>query len=628
VNGGDFPGEEVEGPQVPGDLRRRSSLPRPSTPRITGPGGESARRPQLSHSTLRMRRALTALALVASFLSHPATGAPAAQARFAVRVSPEACSETLDGRVLLMLSTDDSAEPRFQITYSVKAQQVFGADVDGLAPGTDVVFDGGELGFPLEDLADLPAGEYVVQALLHRYETFDVAHGHTLKLPMDRGEGQKWNRAPGNLYSAPRKITVGDGPQRIEVLLDRVIPPIEPPQDSKYIKHIQIESKLLSDFWGRPMTLGAHVLVPEGFDEHPEARYPLAIFHGHFPADFGGFRPEPPDPDLEPEYSERFRLEGYNRIQQEEAHAFYQRWTSDDFPRFLIVELQHANPYYDDSYAVNSANLGPYGDAITYELVPAIEEAFRGIGEGWSRFLYGGSTGGWEALAAQVFYPDEYNGCFAACPDPIDFRAYCLVDLYEDDNAYWEEGPFARVLRPGHRDWLGQVDASLRDMNAYELALGSNSRSGDQFDIWQAVYSPVGDDGYPKPIWDKHTGVIDKSVAAYWRENYDLRYILERDWETLGPKLQGKLHLYCGDMDNYYLNNAVYLTEEFLESTTAPYYAGVVDYGDRAEHCWNGDQENPNAISRLRYNSMYLPRILERIEESAPEGADLTSWRY
>ena len=277
---------------------------------------------------------------------------------------------------------------------------------------------------------------------------------------------------------------------------------------------------------------------------------------------------------------------------------------------------------------MNSANVGPYGDAITYELVPFIEKKFRGLGEAWARFLYGGSTGGWEALAAQVFYPDEYNGCFAACPDPIDFRSYTLVNIYEDENAYYVDGPFQRIKRPGHRDYLGNVTATLEGYNHMELALGTKSRSGDQYDIWQAVYSPVGEDGYPKPIWDKLTGQIDREVAEHWRENYDLRHIMERDWKTLGPKLEGKIHIYCGDMDNYYLNNAVYMAEEFLESTTDPYYGGEVDYGDRAEHCWNGDQENPNHVSRLRYNWMYLPKILKRIEASAPPGADLTSWRY
>ena len=213
-------------------------------------------------------------------------------------------------------------------------------------------------------------------------------------------------------------------------------------------------------------------------------------------------------------------------------------------------------------------------------------------------------------------------------PDPIDFRAYCLVNLYQQENAYWVESDFKRTPIAGHRNWLGEVDITMAEYNHYELVLGTKGRSGDQWDIWQAVYSPQGADGYPKPIWDKRTGDIDHEVGEYWRENYDLRHILERDWKELGPKLEGKIHIYCGDMDNYYLNNAVYLMEDFLEGSTSPYYGGEVDYGDRAEHCWNGDHENGNHISRLRYNTMYVQRILERIEKAAPAGADLTSWRY
>ena len=528
-----------------------------------------------------------------------------------------------------MLSKDDSREPRFQINDGPKGQQIFGMDVDGLAPDADTIFDSSALGYPLASLADVPTGEYWVQGLLHRYETFHRADGHTVKLPMDRGEGQHWNRAPRNLYSKPRKMRIDPKSDAlIRISLDEEIPPISLPKDTKYIKHVRIQSELLSKFWGRPMHLGAVVLLPEGFDQHPEARYPLIVNHGHFPRTFSGFREEPPDPDLEPDYSERFRLRGYNRIQQEYAHKFYQEWTGPDFPRFIIIKVQHANPYYDDSYAVNSQNVGPYGDAIMYELIPFVEQKFRGIGEGWARFTYGGSTGGWEALAVQILYPDEFNGCFAACPDPIDFRAYTVVNIYEDKNAYYVEGQWKRTPRPGHRDWLGHVSATLEQTNQRELVLGTHSRSGDQWDIWEAVYSPVGPDGYPKRIWNKRTGEIDHTVAEHWRENYDLRYILERDWKTLGPKLQGKIHVYCGTMDNYYLNNAVYLMEEFLESAKNPHYDGAVDYGDRAEHCWNGDHERPNAISRLRYHQMYVDKILARIRETAPPGADLTSWRY
>jgi hypothetical protein len=376
------------------------------------------------------------------------------------------------------------------------------------------------------------------------------------------------------------------------------------------------------------MFLGAHVLLPEGFDTHPAARYPLVIDHGHFSEDLGGFREEPPDPNLKPEYSERFHWPAYNRTEQEQAHQLYKDWTAPNFPRFLLIQIQHANPFYDDSYAVNSENLGPYGDAINEELIPYIERKFRGLGQGWARFTYGGSTGGWEALGVQVLYPDFYNGCFAACPDPIDFRQYTLIDIYKDKNAYYTEGPWRRIPRPGMRNYLGHVSTTIEAMNRLELVLGDKGRSGGQWDIWQAVFSPAGADGYPKPIWDKRTGIIDPDVAAYWREHYDLGHILQRDWATIGPKLRGKIHIYVGEADNYFLNNAVYLVEDFLQSTKTPPFEGVVDYGARAEHCWNGDHTRPNAVARLRYPQMFAPKIVERILKSAPAGADLTSWRY
>ncbi|MGB2763625.1 MAG: alpha/beta hydrolase-fold protein [Candidatus Aminicenantaceae bacterium] len=549
--------------------------------------------------------------------------------QFGISISKELSKKPLDGRMLVMVSTDGSREPRFQVSDGPDTQLIFGIDVDGLQPGEDVVINSSVFGYPIRSIKEIPAGEYHVQALLHIYETFNRADGFTVKLPMDRGEGQRWNLAPGNLYSKPQKVWIDPlKDEKIQIRLDKKIPLIPAPKDTKYIKHIKIKSKLLTEFWGRPMYLGACILLPEGFDKHPEARYPLVINHGHFPYTFSGFRETPPDPNLKPQYSARFNWEGYNKTVQEYAFKFYKDWTSKGFPRMIIIEIQHANPYYDDSYAVNSANLGPYGDAITYELIPYIEKKFRGIGEGWARFLYGGSTGGWEALAAQVFYPDEYNGCFAACPDPIDFRAYTIVNIYKHKNAYYLASRWKRTFRPGQRNYLGEISSTLEDMNHRELAVGTKSRSGAQWDIWQAVYSPVGKDGYPKPIWDKLNGEIDHSVAEYWRENYDLRYILERDWGTLGPKLKGKIHIYCGDMDNYYLNNAVYLMEKFLKTTKDPYYDGVVDYGDRAEHCWNGDHKRPNAISRLRYHQMFIPKIVERIKKTAPPGADITSWQY
>lgn len=547
---------------------------------------------------------------------------------FSVTFSRSLSSQPLDGRLLLLLSTDSSAEPRFQIDDTPRSQMVFGLNVDGWNAGQTTLVDRTAYGYPIRSLNDVPPGEYTVQAVLNKYETFHRSDGKTIKLHPDMGEGQHWNISPGNLYSKPTQITIGRGGASINVELTEVIPPIKPPEDTKYIRHIRMQSQVLSKFWGRPMYIGAAVLVPEGFDEHANAHFPLIIFHDHFVPDFDNFRTTPPDPDLKPDYSERFHLAGYNRIQQEEAYKFYQQWISPNFPRVLIIKIQHANPFYDDSYAVNSANVGPYGDAIENELIPAIEKQFHGIGQGWARFVYGGSTGGWESLAVQVFYPDHYNGAFAACPDPVDFHDYMTINLYDDKNAFFLEGAHKRVLQPAMRDYLGHTLITTEENNQYELALGDHGRSGEQFDIWQAVYSPVGDDGYPKAIFDKESGDIDHAVAEYWRQHYDLESILERDWPTLGPKLAGKLHVYVGSDDTYFLNDAVYRLEDFLKSTTNPAYGGEVTYGPRAEHCWNGDPNLPNAYSRLHYNTQYMPKILERIKQTAPAGADLTSWRY
>ena len=553
--------------------------------------------------------------------------------RIAVEVTfaQERSAEPLDGRLILILSQAAEGEPRLQVTDGPGAQPVFGIDVEGWVPGSPATFTDSVFGYPVRRLGDLPPGTYRAQAILNRYQTFTRSDGHMVKLPPDRGEGQQWARKPGNLYSQVADVTVAaDGKVSLSLALTEEIPPIPDfaEQETEWIKYVRIRSDLLSDFWGTDMYLAAWVLLPMGFDDHPDARYPLAIYHGHFPASFGGFRTEPPDYSTECVYSERFSLDCYNHVQDSLSHQLYKDWTSPGFPRHLVIEVQHATPYYDDSYAVNSQAQGPWGDAIMKELVPEIERRFRGIGEGWARFTYGGSTGGWEAMAVQVFYPDDFNSAYVACPDPIDFRAYTVFNLYDDENAFYVDDPFKRTPRPGHRNWLGQIDRTIEESNHLELVLGTKSRSGGQWDIWEATYSPIGPDGYPKRIYDKVTGEIDPEVAAFWKENYDLGHILQRDWGTLGPKLAGKLHIYVGDMDNYYLNNAVYLVEDFLESTEDPHYAGEVDYGDRAEHCWNGDHAQPNAVSRLRYIQMYAPKMVQRMMESHPAGADLRSWRY
>jgi hypothetical protein len=548
---------------------------------------------------------------------------------FNVKINNNLHTENFDGRLLLLFSNNNAAEPRFQISDALSTQIVLGKNVDQWAIGATQSIAEDAYGFPKERLSQIPAGDYYVQVLLHKYETFHLKNGKVVKLPMDRGEGQHWNLAPGNIYSKPIKIHFD--PKNTEVVqltIDQIIPPIIEPTDSKYIKHIKIQSKLLTEFWGRPMYLGAHILLPEGFDTHQNVKYPLAIYHGHFPSDISGFSTTPPNPNLIPDTSARFNITGYNKIQEEEAYQFYKQWTGPNFPRVLAIEIQHATPYYDDSYAVNSANMGPYGDAITYELIPEIEKQFRGIGQGWARFTYGGSTGGWEALAVQVFYPNEYNGAYAACPDPIDFNHYTTINIYKDENAYYAKSDFKDLARPSHRNYLGHINSTIKETNQRELALGTHSRSGDQYDVWEAVFSPMGEDGYPKRIFDKHSGTIDKSVAAYWKENYDLAHIIKRDWPKIGEQLKGKIHLYVGDMDNYYLNNAVYTAEDMLKQLKNPSCNCVIDYGDRAEHCWNGDHTQPNYISRLRYHQMFISKWAQEVKTRAPKGVDLKSWLY
>lgn len=576
---------------------------------------------------LRRLLACATTCLTLGLCPGPAAATPA----FSITLPAAYQGGSQDGRLLLVLAPKEQSpesEPRNLVAWDGTAIPFFGTDVNGWTPGTARVVDAKAFGFPVSSLGDLPAGEYRVQAVLNRYETFHLADGRVLQLPPDRGEGQHWNAKPGNLYSKPLLLRL-DPTQRgtVKLALTEEIPPVAAFQETKYVKHVRIRSERLSKFWGRDVFLGAFVTLPWGFDEHPDAHYPLVINHGHFPDGHGEWRETPPDPDLKPDYSARFKLAGYNRIQQQLGWELYQAWTGKGFPRVLMVEIQHPTPWYDDSYAVNSANNGPYGDAIQYELLPEIERRFRGIGQGWARFMFGGSTGGWEALAVQMFYPDEYNGAWVACPDPIDFHHYLTVDLYNDRNAYFMPNRFKRTPRPAHRDWLGHVDTTMEENNHWELALGTRGRSGDQFDVWESVYSPPGPDGYPRRVWDRFTGEIDPVTVAYWRDHYDLAHILQRDWATLGPKLRGKLRIYVGDMDNYFLNNAVYGVEAFLKSANPPADA-VVDYGDRDEHCWNGDHTRSNAYSRLRYPQMVLPWTVERMLMTAPPGADTRSWRY
>ena len=510
--------------------------------------------------------------------------------RFEISFPEAALTEPITGRVFVMLSRSNQREPRFQVGRT--GAPFFGRDVEQLSPGEVAVIDATDLGSPVESLADLPVGTYYVQAMVNVYSEFRRADGHVVWMHDDRWEGQDWPRSPGNLYSDVREVEID--PSRggvVSLETDHVIPEIAPPADTAWVKRFKFESPSLTEFWGRPIYLGATVLLPTGYDEST-TRYPVLYNQGHFSLRAPlGFEP---------------------------GNELHDEWVRDDFPRMIVVTFQHPNPYFDDSYAVNSVNLGPYGDALIQELIPEVERRFRVIGEPWARLLSGGSTGGWEALALQIFHPDFFGGTWAYCPDPVTFSNVEGIDVYNDQNAFYKQHEWRRVPTPNTRETDGQIRLTSRQRNHFELVNGTRGRSGEQIDIWSAVFGPLGDDGYFEPLFDKMTGAIDPEVAEYWRDNYDLLHYLRRNWPQVGPKLVGKLRVYTGTMDNFYLDVAVRELDTWMQTTIDPHYPGFFMYGEGKGHCWQGPVTTAERIEEMARH------ILQR----KPPDATTPWWQY
>lgn len=536
------------------------------------------------------------LAPVVGLANRQTTARPAAGGgpRFEVRFTAAAHKEAITGRVYVAISKSNNQPPINQT--DVTGVPLFGVNIDNLAPGQAAVIDAATFGHPVQSLRDIPAGDYWVQPFVNVYTKFVRADGHTVWLHMDQWEGQNWKRSPGNISGAPVQIHFDPASSApITLTADQVIPPIPAAVDTDTTKFIKIQSQILSKWWGQPMYLGAIVTLPAGYDTHPDVKYPVVYNQGHFP---------------------RGPVAGAGRGGARGGGGAGAAAATGPEPRMITVQLQHPSPYYDDSYGVNSANNGPYGDAIMQELIPAVESKFRIIREPWARMLTGGSTGGWIAVAHQVFYPDFYGGTFASCPDAVDFRYHQIVNIYQDANAYWIDKGWTKVARPGERSPDGNVTYSMSDENWYELVQGDHSRSGGQWDIWEAAYGPVGADGYPVPIWNKKTGVIDKKVADYWKQHYDLRNIVETNWSTLGPKIANKLNIYVGDADSYYLNMGVHMFDTFIKSASNPKWTGEILFQPMAPHCWG-----PRGAEMTQ-------KLVAQIEKYAPPGADLKSWKY
>jgi Putative esterase len=527
-----------------------------------------------------------------------------------VTVAPSAHAGPLTGRLIVFLAKDSTPEPR--LAMSMRGPAVFGVDLDQLAAGQPAVVGDSASGYPVS-LSALPPGDYYAQAMVNVYEQVHRSDGHTIWVHLNDGTVEFFNTAVGNLYSDVQRVHVGGDP--IQLTITHVIPAKPRPADTEWIKHVRVQSDMLTKFWGHPVYIKATLVLPKGYAQHPNTYYPSVYALGHAPVPFG----------FSPDSSERHH--GPTEIRRgatidktsglESGYDFYQSWVSDDFPRVIAITLEQETPYFPDSYSVNSANNGPYGDAVINEVIPYLETHFRIIRQPYARQIEGASTSGWQTLALALQHPDVIGGAWVLQPDPIDFRHYQQTNAYQDTNAFvLQTGPFTVTERPFQRTVAGQVLFTARDLSRFEDVLGSHGRSGYQLEAWEAVYGPVGDDGYPVPLWNKRTGTIDHAVAAYMRDHgFDLREYAERNWSTLGPKLAGKLHFFAGDMDNYYLNLAVYDFEDFLKGKGVPtdFTYGRPEKG----HGWHS----------YTWAEM-IRKMATRMKAAAPAGANSRSWNY
>ncbi|MEM9385654.1 MAG: alpha/beta hydrolase-fold protein [Pseudomonadota bacterium] len=535
------------------------------------------------------------------------------------------------GRIFFIVARDDEQMPH--LGTGVTGNPLWGVDVRDFGPGDRALIRDGDTsvsGYPFNALADLPPGDYHVQAFINVYTTFHRSDGHVIEAHMNSGAFQSPFKSPGNAYSEVQSVTVGEqGLGAIDLTISEVIQPSRPLQDGEvlqqgnfedtvWVRYIKIRSEKLSAFWGRDMYIGANVLLPSGYEERPDATFPVLYMQGHS----SGLTPMPwaPAPWFRPGYEPEHVAVG------PQLEGFYEAWTAGELPKIVVITIRDANPFFDTSYSVNSPNVGPYADAIYEELIPHLEAQFRIVAEPWGRVLAGRSTGGWEAAAMMVFNPERFAGAFPWAPDPIDFRKLMQINIYDSNSAFYNELEWIRTPLPAQRDIDGIINYSVLDEHRYEQVVATKDRSGGQWAIWQALYSPVADDGYPAPLWDPDTGEINREVATYWREHWDLSHIIQRDWPRLGPKLAGKLHFAVGRRDNYYLEQAVYLTHARMAALANPAAAATFQYGTNGRHSWIGHSlEDPT--QQLRYRE-FIRVVAQFVRERAPANADLESWGY
>jgi S-formylglutathione hydrolase FrmB len=448
-----------------------------------------------------------------------------------------------DGRLFIFFGKSSYAEPRTQTWPGPWNQggQFFAVNLTGLKADEPIELNGSEgwIGTASWKLPELPEGEYRVQML------------------WDQDLEESGINAPGNLYSTVATVETGSTTE-LTLELDQRI------GERRVVTHplvreVDLISDTLSAWWGHPVHVKASILLPSGYQEGAGIAYPIR----YNVAGYGG---------------------RYTRVNQLAGDDnFMEWWSSDEAPRVVNVFLDGEGPF-GDSYQMDSENSGPYGYSLIHELIPHIESLYRGSSTAETRFVDGCSTGGWVSLALQLYYPDQFNGTFSYSPDAIDFSNYQLINIYRDENAFVNE---YGLTRPIMRDVMGEPMVSWADFIQYENVQGASDtylNSGGQICSHTALYSPAGENGLPKPLIDPLTGAIDHQVAQHWKK-YDLRLHCQENWEELGPQLQGKIHIWMGDMDNFYLNTATRAFSEFIDQTENPESDAEIVFTPMEGHC-------------------------------------------
>ena len=483
-----------------------------------------------SNMIARLAVLLALIAATSALLAQPAQQPPGL--RFHVKIDPKQVGDKpQSGRVLVGIAKKGE-EPDFT-NYKPPVLPLLGMDAQAFSADKTIVFDATSESFPLGSSIKLPPGEYSVQAAF--------LTNPDINLP----------NAPGNRFSEPIdvKLDVAAG-TTVTLTLNRAHED-DVPKASATHKYLQIPSKLLSDFHGKPVSYRVGVVLPPNFAKEADEKYALLV-------DIGGFGTR------------------YTHAREIEPDS-----------RFVQIVPDGAGPL-GDPYQVNSANNGPYGDALTQEVIPFIEKTYRCLGTPKSRFTCGISTGGWVSLALQIFYPDFFNGCWSQCPDSVTFERFELLDLYQHENAY--VNPFG-FERPSTRTIDSDVISTVRHEVQLERVLGRGGKwelSGRDWCCWNAVYGPRGKDGLPVPAWDGKTGKIDKAVAEHWKK-YDLKLVLEQNWKSLGPKLAGgKINIWVGESDDYFLNVAVHRFKASALKFANPPFDGKIAIELRKPHDHGG----------------------------------------